>query len=68
VIKAQRFRSQDKNRAEALARLQALIDKAASPPPGRIATKPGRAARERRRKDKKKNADRKAGRGTVKVD
>lgn len=68
VIKAQRFRSQDKNRIDALARLQALVDKAAAPPPKRIATKPGRAAKERRLKDKKKNAHRKAVRGPVKIE
>jgi ribosome-associated protein len=48
VIKAQRYRSQDRNREDALARLQALIDDAASPPPERRPTKPTRASRRRR--------------------
>jgi ribosome-associated protein len=48
VIKAQRFRSQDRNREDALARLQQLVDEAASPPPERRPTKPTRSSRRRR--------------------
>ena len=48
VIKAQTHRSQDRNRADALARLHALIDSVASPPTPRVATKPTRASRRRR--------------------
>jgi ribosome-associated protein len=48
VIKAQRYRSQDRNREDALARLQALVDHAASPPPERRPTKPTRASKRRR--------------------
>lgn len=40
VIKAQSHRSQEQNRADALARLQALVDSVAEPPKPRKATKP----------------------------
>jgi len=52
VIKAQQHRSQDHNRAAALARLQALIDDAATPPRPRTATRPPRSARRKRVDDK----------------
>ena len=39
IIKAQRYRSQDRNRDDALARLQALVDGAATVPPQRTADK-----------------------------
>jgi ribosome-associated protein len=54
IIKAQNFRSQEKNRAEALSRLADLIQSALKTPPRRIPTRPGRAARKRRMEDKKK--------------
>ena len=40
VIKAQRYRSQDHNREDALARLQKLVDDAASAPRQRRPTRP----------------------------
>ena len=48
VIKAQRHRTQDKNRAEALHRLQELIRSVAVARKKRIPTKPGKAARQKR--------------------
>lgn len=48
VIKAQRFRSLERNREDAIARLQALVDLAAHPPRVRVPTRPGPAARARR--------------------
>ncbi len=48
VITAQRFRSQERNRADALDRLVALIVRAATPPRLRRATRPSPAARQRR--------------------
>ena len=48
VITAQRFRSQERNRADALERLVALVRRAAVPPRPRRATRPSAAARERR--------------------
>lgn len=53
VIKAQQHRSQDMNRAEALGRLQEIVDSVATPPRQRRATKPTRASRERRLGGKK---------------
>ncbi|MCM3564339.1 MAG: alternative ribosome rescue aminoacyl-tRNA hydrolase ArfB [Hydrogenophaga sp.] len=48
VIKAQGSRSLEQNKADALARLQAMVDAAAVVPKTRRATRPTRAARERR--------------------
>jgi ribosome-associated protein len=48
VIKAQSHRSQDMNRAEALGRLQELVDSVAEPPRARRATRPTLASKERR--------------------
>lgn len=62
VINAQRFRSQDRNREDARARLAALIDAARVPPRPRIATKPTRASKERRIEAKKGRGDIKRGR------
>ncbi|MEQ8313252.1 MAG: alternative ribosome rescue aminoacyl-tRNA hydrolase ArfB [Gammaproteobacteria bacterium] len=66
VLKAQRYRSQEKNRQDAIDRLSQLIEKAATPAKKRIATRPGRAAKERRIRDKKKAGEKKALRGLVK--
>ena len=63
VIKAQNHRSQDKNRAEALARLTDLIKSALHVPRKRIPTRPGRAAKERRMDVKKKRGSLKKLRG-----
>ncbi|MGB0669119.1 MAG: alternative ribosome rescue aminoacyl-tRNA hydrolase ArfB [Porticoccaceae bacterium] len=52
VIKAQRYRSQDKNRAEALQRLQALLQSVTHDPKIRRPTKPTRGS-QLRRMDKK---------------
>lgn len=68
VIKAQRYRSQEKNRQDAVDRLQALIDKAATTDKPRRATRPGRGAIEKRIREKKKTGDKKAARGPVRSD
>lgn len=60
VIKAQQHRSLEKNRTEALQRLQDLVSLAAYVPKPRRATKPSRAAKKRR-------LDNKAKRGQIKV-
>lgn len=52
VIFADRFRTQERNREDALQRLLALIRRAAHIPKKRRATRPSVAARERRLKDK----------------
>lgn len=48
VIKAQRFRTQEKNRLEAIERLQELIKSVSSVKKKRISTKPTRASKTRR--------------------
>lgn len=53
VIEARRYRTQEQNRADAVARLAALIEKASQAPAIRKATKPSFAARESRLKEKK---------------
>ncbi len=53
TITAQRFRLQSRNRADALERLIALIQQASHQPKPRKATRPTRAARQRRLESKK---------------
>ena len=65
VIKAQQHRSLEMNRAEALARLQALVDAAAHVPRTRRATRPTRAAKRRRIEAKQRRGSLKALRGPV---
>jgi ribosome-associated protein len=48
IIDAQRFRSQARNREDAMARLAELVETAERRPKRRIATRPGRAAKARR--------------------
>jgi ribosome-associated protein len=63
VIKAQEHRSQEMNRADALQRLQALVDAAAKPPRVRKATKPTLASKRRRLEGKTQRGQIKALRG-----
>ena len=56
VIKAQAYRSQEKNKDEALDRLRQFIRKALVVPKKRKATKPTRASREKRLDKKKKHS------------
>lgn len=65
VLKAQSSRSQEQNKAEALARLQALVDQAAQVPKARRPTRPSYGARQRRLQGKAIRAGVKAGRGKV---
>ncbi|NNM01368.1 MAG: aminoacyl-tRNA hydrolase [Gammaproteobacteria bacterium] len=65
TIKAQRFRSQEKNRADALERLQALLDSAARRPARRIPTRPSRAAKRKRLDNKERRGALKRLRGKV---
>jgi ribosome-associated protein len=62
IITADRFRSQSRNRADALARLIELIRKAAQPIKPRRATMPTRASRERRLEEKKRRGSEKSSR------
>ncbi|TVP86558.1 MAG: aminoacyl-tRNA hydrolase [Thioalkalivibrio sp.] len=67
IIHAQRFRSQERNREDALARLADLLQEAVRPPTRRIATRPTRASRERRLVQKKRLGERKRGRGRLRT-
>lgn len=68
VIQAVRFRTQERNREDALARLHDLIDKAAVRPVKRVATRPTRASKERRLQAKSVRAGVKSGRGRPNLD
>jgi ribosome-associated protein len=57
VITADRFRTQERNRADAIERLSDLIRKAAYRPPVRHATKPTKASKVRRVDSKVKRGD-----------
>lgn len=64
VIEAQRFRTRERNRADALERLVALIrDAATPPPPPRRPTRPTRASVQRRLEGKARRAGVKTLRG-----
>ena len=65
VIKAQQYRSQDQNRADALARLNALVNSVAVPPRVRRATKPTYGSKQRRLEGKSQRSETKALRGRV---
>ena len=65
VIKAQRYRSQEQNRADAIARLTAMIEAATTVPKARRATRPTRASQRRRVESKVKHGQVKAARRKV---
>lgn len=65
VIKAQQHRSQEHNRADALARLNALVNSVARPPLARRATQPTYGSRQRRLEGKSQRSQTKALRGKV---
>lgn len=65
VIKAQEHRSLPMNQAEALQRLQELVEAAAHVPKARRATRPTRGSQQRRLQGKALRAGIKAGRGRV---
>ncbi len=65
LITARRFRSQERNRQDAIDRLVALIQKAAETPKPRLKTKPSRAAKQRRMDEKRRIGDKKQTRRPV---
>jgi ribosome-associated protein len=65
VLKAQRHRSQEQNREDAVARLVALLQKAAAPPKKRTATRPTLGSKIRRVESKAKRGAQKRLRGKV---
>lgn len=67
VIKAQRQRSQEGNREDALNRLRELIQSVMEPHKRRVPTKPSRSAREKRLESKIKRSRTKALRGKLDI-
>ena len=65
VIKAQQFRSQEQNKADALERLAELIRRALVVPKPRRATKPTRSSQNRRLDSKARHARLKRGRRSI---
>ena len=63
VIKAQRFRSLEKNREDAIARLRAIVDAASVVPVVRRPTRPTFASKRRRLDEKSRRSEVKALRG-----
>jgi len=63
LITAVRFRTQERNRADAVERLQALVDEASIRPVYRVPTRPTRASKERRLEAKTRRSSIKSGRG-----
>lgn len=68
VIKAQRFRTQEKNRADALERLQELIQSVARVQKKRVNTRPSLSAKRKRMDHKTKQGKQKNLRGKVSWD
>ena len=66
VITAQRYRTQERNRQDAIDRLVRLITRAAYPPRPRKKTRPTKASQERRLEEKKRRGKKKRQRGPVK--
>ena len=67
ILKAQRFRSQEKNREDALDRLRELLHAAGTTRKRRKATKPSRSSQKRRVDSKTKRGQLKSQRGRVDV-
>lgn len=65
VLKAQQHRSQEMNRADAMERLQAIVDSVAVAPRVRRATRPTLASKRRRLEGKSQRSDVKQLRGRV---
>ncbi len=63
VIQAQRYRTQERNREDARARLAAFIALGLEVPKARVATRPTRASKRRRVEDKRIHGQRKNARG-----
>ena len=65
VLKAQQHRTREMNRADALTRLQAVVDSVATPPRVRRATKPTYGSKQRRLEGKSQRSQIKSLRGPV---
>ncbi len=67
-ITAVRFRTQERNRADAIARLEEMVAEASIKPVYRVPTRPTRASRERRLQAKSTRSTIKSGRGKPSLD
>jgi len=65
VIKAQRFRTREKNISDALERLRTLVKSSLQPPRKRVKTRPTRASKERRLESKARKSQIKQLRGRI---
>ncbi len=65
IIEASRFSAQERNRADARQRLAALIEKAATPPRKRVATKTPKSQKRKRLEGKARRSEIKQGRAKV---
>ena len=65
VLKAQQHRTQEMNRADALSRLQRIVDDVSTPPKPRRATKPTYGSKQRRLEGKSQRSEIKGLRGKV---
>lgn len=65
ILKAQRFRTQEKNREDALERLRELVKSVATVPKARKPTRPTRGSQEKRLESKTRRGKTKALRGKV---
>lgn len=68
LIEASRFRDQTRNRADARARLAALVEKAATPPKKRVATKTPKSQKRKRLEGKARRSEVKQHRAKVAAD
>lgn len=68
LITAVRHRTQERNRADAIERLQAMVDKASIAPTYRVPTRPTKASKERRLVAKTKRSGIKSARGKPDLD
>lgn len=68
IIKAQQFRSQDRNKRAAIERLQDLIRGAMAEEKPRVPTKPSKQSRKQRVESKRRRGQLKAARGKIKDD
>lgn len=68
IIHARRFRTQERNRRDAIERLIELIQKAAVKPKVRRKTKPSQATKEQRLADKRRLSEKKRLRGSISDD
>ena len=62
IVDARRYRSQQRNREDAIARLCTLLRQAATPPRPRRPTKPSKAAKNRRLTAKRRKGEKKQSR------